>query len=97
MNYSKVEYFLEFQNTTNDAQNSVKTKMKYIYKKLKEKNSDKNKIKNTLKSIKEFYYENNNIYFYFGNTTHMLKFITAYNKQQIENKSRKVDLRDIHN
>ena len=97
MNYSKVEYFLEFQNTTNDAQNSVKTKMKYIYKKLKEKNSDKNKIKNTLKSIKEFYYDYNNIYFYFGNTTHMLKFITAYNKQQIENKSRKVDLRDIHN
>lgn len=71
--------------------------MKYIYKKLKEKNSDKNKIKKTLKSIKEFYYDYNNIYFYFGNTTHMLKFITAYNKQQIENKSRKVDLRDIHN
>ena len=97
MNYKKVEYFLEFHNLTNDVQNAIKAKMKYIFKKLKEKQFDKNKIKKTLKSIKELYYDYNDIHFYNGNNTHMLKFITAYNTQQIENKTRKVDLGDIHN
>ena len=99
MNFNKAEYFCENNDKENIVQNSIKTKMKYIFKKLKlkEKKSDKNKNKNILKLIKELYYECNDIYFYTGKNENMQKFITEYNTEQIEKKSRKVDLGGINN
>ena len=99
MNFNKAEYFCENNDKENIIQNSIKTKMKYIFKKLKlkEKKSDKNKNKKILKLIKELYYECNDIYFYTGKNENMQKFITEYNTEQIEKKSRKVDLGGINN
>ena len=99
MNFNKAEYFCENNDKENIVQNSIKTKMKYIFKKLKlkEKKSDKNKNKKILKLIKELYYECNDIYFYTGKNENMQKFITEYNTEQIEKKSRKVDLGGINN
>ena len=99
MNFNKAEYFCENNDKENIVQNSIKTKMKYIFKKLKlkEKKSDKNKTKKILKLIKELYYECNDIYFYTGKNENMQKFITEYNTEQIEKKSRKVDLGGINN
>ena len=78
MNFNKAEYFCENNDKENIVQNSIKTKMKYIFKKLKlkEKKSDKNKNKKILKLIKELYYECSDIYFYTGKNENMQKFIT---------------------
>ena len=92
MNYKKADFFLEYNN--NDIPNSIKTKMKYIYQKLKEKKCDKKKLKNVLESIKQLYYKNENFSFYDGNTSHMMQFITEFNTKQIENKTQKFDLGD---
>ena len=93
MNYQKVEFFLEYQEKTNDAQNSINTKMKYVYKKIKEKNKDKKNIKNILITIKEIYYEKNNIFFFCGNTTHMINFLSEYNTEKIKKKMNKPQLK----
>ena len=93
MNYQKVEFFLEYQDKTSDAQNSINTKMKYVYKKIKEKNKDKKNIKNILITIKEIYYEKNNIFFYCGNTTHMINFLSEYNTEKIKKKMNKPQLK----
>ena len=97
MNYQKVEYFFEFHNSTNEAQKSINNKMKYCFKKLKEKNKDKKHLKKILNSIKELYYEKDNIYLCIGNTNHMINFLTAYNTQKIKYKAGKVALSGIHN
>ena len=93
MNYEKVEFFLDYQDTANDSQNSIKAKMKYLYKKLKEKIKDKKNIKKLLVTIKEIYYEKNNIYFCSGNTTHMINFLTHYNTEKIKKKTREPQLK----
>ena len=99
MNFNKAEYFLENIDKPNNEQNLIKTKMKYIFKKIKskEKKPDKNKIIKILKLIKDLYHEYNNIYFYSKSNENMQKFITDYNTEQIEKKTRKVDLGGIHN
>ena len=97
MNYQKVEYFFEFHNSTNEAQKSINTKMKYCFKKLKEKNKDKKHMKKILNSIKELYYEKENIYLCIGNTNNLISFLTAYNTQKIKYKAGKVALSGIHN
>ena len=99
MNFNKAEYFLENIDKPNNEQNLIKTKMKYIFKKIKskEKKPDKTKIIKILKLIKDLYHEYNNIYFYSKSNENMQKFITDYNTEQIEKKTRKVDLGGIHN
>ena len=93
MNYQKVEFFLEYQDTTKDAYNSIQNKMKYIYKKIKEKNKDKKNIKKLLIKIKEIYYENDNIFFCSGNTTHLINFLSEYNTEKIKKKMSKPQLK----
>ena len=93
MNYQKVEFFLEYQDTTKDAYNSIQNKMKYIYKKIKEKNKDKKNIKKLLIKIKEIYYEKDNIFFCSGNTTHLINFLSEYNTEKIKKKMSKPQLK----
>ena len=92
MNFKKVEYFLEFHNTTKDVSNSIRAKMKYTYQKLKEKLFDKKNMNKILWSIKKIYYENDDIFFYNGSNTDLLKFLTEYNTYLIQRKANKVDL-----
>ena len=75
---------MEYQDKTKEAQNSINIKIKYVYKKIKEKNKNKKNIKNILVTIKEIYYEKNNIFFCCGNTTHMINFLTEYNTEKKE-------------
>ena len=96
MNYQKAEYFLEYHNNINNSQNEIKIKMQYIFKKIKDKNTDKKKLKKIVNLIKEFYYEKNNIYFYYTNHNDLISFLTAFNTEQIKQKTTKIDLIGIH-
>ena len=86
---------MEYQDKTKDAQNSINIKMKYVYEKIKEKNKNKKNIKNILVTIKEIYYEKNNIFFCCGNTTHMINFLIEYNTEKIKKKMNKSQLKYI--
>ena len=96
MNYQKVEYFINYQKSSNEIQNSIKAKLIYVYKKLNKKKFEKKNVKKIMKNIKELYFENDCVSFYNCNTSDIEKLLFEFNAEQANIKAVKLDHRAFH-